>query len=158
MSNELATDWSLTWVIYTEHSLTQNHPSISYHIKIDNPLWECLAGAAPCISLCRSIPGYSATCEAGSAEAGLLCFAPDLSPLPTGHGAAGQCSVRRWDPHELPTRGAEMGPGQPQRAVSLKGPDVRVGTKPLPLGCGGGGESAASPLLLPWAGSAAEIS
>lgn len=47
MSNELATDWSLTWVIYTEHSLAQNHPSISYHIKIDNPLWECLPGAAP---------------------------------------------------------------------------------------------------------------
>lgn len=42
-----------------------------------------------------------------------------------------------------------MGPGQPQRAVSLKGPDVRVGTQPLPLGCGGEGESAASPPAAP---------
>lgn len=51
MSNELATDWNLTWVIYTEHPLAQNHPSISYHIKTDVPPWECAAGAAPRASL-----------------------------------------------------------------------------------------------------------
>lgn len=51
MSNELTTDWSLTWVIYTEHSLAQNHPSILYHIKTHIPPWECVAGATPRDSL-----------------------------------------------------------------------------------------------------------
>lgn len=156
MSNELATDWRLTWVIYTEHSLAQNHPSISYHIKIDNPLWECLAGAAPCVSLSRSIPGYSGTCRAGSAEARMLCFAPDLNPLPTGHGCCravlGQGTRPPWAAHEGSRNEAWAAP----RAISPKGPDGRVGMQPLPVGCGGEGGSAASPLLLPWAGTGAE--
>lgn len=42
-----------------------------------------------------------------------------------------------------PRREQKRGLGSP------KGPDVRVGTQPLPLGCGGGGESAASPPAAP---------